>query len=153
MILVCNIYGYIGSRFVLELWSDRSFKTGRQQALDQLSNTLSVANPPTSASSASLHSPTNDQQRSRIILVDDIMYLRSMRKQVFQLCRRHAAPLVTVYVRTSLDVALERNRNRQAGAFVHEETLRKLFDEFEALDTRFVQDRHVVTIDNTSTNM
>ena len=150
--------------FFAELWSDGTFKTGRQEALESLSNLLkqdpistSSTSPSSSSSAAAAAADTTIRDtlssNNKLILVDDIMHLKSMRKQVFQLCRLHRAPLLTVYVSTPLEIALQRNRARIAETAVSEASLRKLFEEFEVPDARFVHDRHVVSIDTSCLQM
>lgn len=47
-----------------------------------------------------------------LIIVDDIMYLRSMRRELYVITRDHGVPLVTVWMKSCLDVCLARNRSR-----------------------------------------
>lgn len=48
-----------------------------------------------------------------VMIVDDIMYLRSMRRQVYTIARDTGAALLTIYVKSSLAQALQRNSTRQ----------------------------------------
>lgn len=142
LLLDCLQTEILSLLFMLELWNHETFKTGRQNAIDELSKLLTPKS--SSSSSSSTRAP-----KRKTILVDDIMHLKSMRKQVFQLCRHHSVPLVTVCVSTSLTTALQRNQTRNIDTTVSEESIRKLFDEFEVPDPRFVHDRHVIPIDTT----
>ena len=65
------------------------------------------------------------------VIVDDIMYLRSMRRQLYVLGRQHAVPLAVVWVQTSLPTALARNAAREAGRRIPEATIAKLHEHFE----------------------
>jgi len=47
-----------------------------------------------------------------LIIVDDIMYLRSMRRELYVITRDHGVPLVIVWMKSCLDVCLARNRSR-----------------------------------------
>lgn len=75
------------------------------------------------------------------VVVDDIMYLRSMRRQLYVLGRQHAVPLAVVWVQTSLPTALARNAAREALRRIPEATIVKLHSHFEAPSRLHTADR------------
>lgn len=75
------------------------------------------------------------------VVVDDIMYLRSMRRQLYVLGRKHAVPLAVVWVQTSLSTALARNAGRDALRRIPEATIVKLHSHFEAPSRLHTADR------------
>jgi tRNA uridine 5-carbamoylmethylation protein Kti12 len=56
-----------------------------------------------------------------VFIVDDIMYFRSMRKEIYKLARDHSAAYITIKIRVSLETALLRNQLRQNEAILPEE--------------------------------
>ena len=57
----------------------------------------------------------------RIVVVDDLMYYRSMRKEIYKIGSHYQAHVVIIYVQTSLEIALRRNRNRPEATRVPDE--------------------------------
>lgn len=101
----------------LEAW-----RMARGAALIQLEDLLLQDNP-TAASD------DDDPPKDRWIILDDNFHLRSMRKRVHQHCVRCSSPQTTIYfgvvwVDTSLETCLERNRQRPHP--VPESVIRKL---------------------------
>jgi tRNA uridine 5-carbamoylmethylation protein Kti12 len=86
-----------------------------------------------------------------LVLVDDIMYLRSMRKQVYLIFKQLHIKILTVYVTVSLSLAIERNNHRDSSNVVNTESIIKIANAFEPPAEEFVHDRNHVIIDNTST--
>ena len=43
------------------------------------------------------------------LILDDLFYLRSMRRDVYKLCRDHQVPIAIVHVNTPVSLALQRN--------------------------------------------
>jgi tRNA uridine 5-carbamoylmethylation protein Kti12 len=143
----------------LDIWNEHSFREGRKLALSALDGLLQLHNNghvgPCTESNAQVEpvstACTYDCSKSRtIVLVDDIMYLRSMRKKVFHMCQLYRAPLLTVYVSADLATALLRNSTRIGDAYVQEETIRRIATDFEVPDSLYATDRHTVTYDASS---
>jgi len=113
----------------IEAWDAHTFSASRRRALDELERVLS------SCSSSS--SPA----ASTVVLVDDIMYLSSMRREVYVLARKHLVPLVVVWVQTDLTTALARNSLRPAAQKVEDATISKILEQFEPPRASNVADR------------
>lgn len=56
-----------------------------------------------------------------IIIVDDIMYYRSMRKDIYKIGYEYRVPMVIVHVNCPLDLALKRNQSRLGQARIPDE--------------------------------
>ena len=54
---------------------------------------------------------SNESYLSYLIL-DDLFYLRSMRRDVYKVCRDHQVPIAIIHVNTPVSLALQRNRMR-----------------------------------------
>ena len=116
-----------------EVWSERTFADSRKTGLDTVKLYLE--------NSSSLSCDT-------VILVDDIMYLHSMRREMYVLARDYGAHhLLIVHVTTDIDVALARNAIRDVSTKVDEESIRRMFDRFEQPNHKLVHEKHVVHID------
>jgi tRNA uridine 5-carbamoylmethylation protein Kti12 len=85
-----------------------------------------------------------------IIIVDDIMYLRSMRRQVYVLARESGIPVLVVWVRTELDVALERNAQRTGKGRVPDEVIAKIYSELQPPEEVFIFDRYFLVLENST---
>ena len=111
-----------------------------------------------------------------MIIVDDIMYLRSMRRELFVITRDQGIPLVTVRIKASLELCLDRNQKRKArcsgigssvdggdgppsnideaacnynmNKVVTDSTIRRLYDAFEEPTSEFIFDRHNIVVDS-----
>ena len=69
------------------------------------------------------------------MIVDDIMYLHSMRRAVYVACRDMGVDhLLNVRVTSNLSTALIRNSFRTESRKVAEEVVRKIFTQFEELN-------------------
>lgn len=106
----------------LEAW-----RASRNIALEQLSQQLET------------HLESNDTSTpSLLIIMDDNFHLRSMRKNVHQLCASHASNnenqvyLLIVWLNTPLSTCLERNEQRQGNNRVPSEVISSMA--FEAPD-------------------
>uniref|UniRef100_A0A1Q3FY61 L-seryl-tRNA(Sec) kinase n=1 Tax=Culex tarsalis TaxID=7177 RepID=A0A1Q3FY61_CULTA len=87
-----------------------------------------------------------------LILVDDNMYYRSMRFQVFQIARR----LGTGYFQTFLDVSLDtaRTRNSERSASVPEEVIARMFYKLEKPNERICRwERNSLILSNPSVEL
>ena len=82
-----------------------------------------------------------------ILVVDDIMYLRSMRREVYVIARDHSVPFISVWVKASLETALARNMLRMGKEYIDEITIWKIHAELEPPNPVMIFDRHSITID------
>lgn len=116
-------------------WSESTFRSIRRASIDKISSLLQQST----------------QSGSKLLIVDDIMYLRSMRREVYKLARQYSIPLLTIWVDTSMDIALYRNGTRQGRQRIPDETIEKIHSRFEAPSTTgSIVDRYCMTIDGTS---
>uniref|UniRef100_A0A1B0GIP2 Putative conserved secreted protein n=1 Tax=Lutzomyia longipalpis TaxID=7200 RepID=A0A1B0GIP2_LUTLO len=68
-------------------------------------------------------------EKSMVLIVDDCMILRSMRKEVHSIARKHRLGYFQVWFRIPLEKSIERNRMRVNA--VPEDTVEKLFSTLE----------------------
>ncbi len=87
-----------------------------------------------------------------MIIVDDIMHLRSMRRDIYKVTRRYRVPLIVVHVQTELCISLERNSARGDVARIPADVVRRLH---ETLDppaaNRGICDRYNCVVDGNTT--
>ena len=101
-------------------WDENSFKNSRNaavQAFEALIESMKSDHNNTSLSS----SPPSSSSPIQLVLLDDLFYLRSMRKRIFQICREKGLLFASLFLRVDLEDALLRNRSRAADSFVSEE--------------------------------
>lgn len=110
-------------------WDGDSFKESRKKGLDAITSLLDQNKPPTS------------------IVVDDIMYLTSMRHEVYKLCRDRLVPLVVVHLNVSLEECLASNRERSVDKQIDEEAIERIFSRFESPQTSSICDRLHYTLE------
>ena len=68
----------------------------------------------------------------KLVLVDDNMHLRSMRRQIFQIARKHRTDFAILHLRLPLREASARNEARGEARAVPEAVLAKMHASFEA---------------------
>lgn len=92
---------------------------------------------------------TYEEILKQVIIVDDLMYLRSMRRQVYQLARNSGCPLLVVWVQTSPSVAWERNscRSKDGKAFVPEDSFNRIVSSFQPPAEEHICDRYSLVVD------
>lgn len=56
----------------------------------------------------------NKNSSNLLILIDDNNYYRGMRYQIFQICRKYSISFGQIFFDTSLQLAIERNRDRES---------------------------------------
>ncbi|KAF8073254.1 Pstk [Scenedesmus sp. PABB004] len=88
------------------------------------------------------------QQRQLVVVVDDVHHLRSMRHELAQLARAHAAAFMQVFLDCPLELALQRNRARVGAERVPDAVLARLATAFEppAADARAWEAQHTLTL-------
>lgn len=82
-----------------------------------------------------------------VVVVDDLMYLRSMRREIYVLGRDRNVPILVVWVKTDIEVALERNSRREGRLCIAESTVRKIAEHLQPPDPALIFDRNSITID------
>ena len=112
-----------------EEWNSNSFKESRNRGLEMLSRFLDGVEVP------------------RSIVVDDIMYLSSMRHDVYKLCRDRLVPLVVVHLDVSLKECLASNRERPVERQVDEEVIERIYRSFERPKISSICDRLHYTVE------
>lgn len=74
---------------------------------------------------------TSPSQAKHLIIVDDNMYLRSMRRRCFRIARECGAAFQIIHCRASLELSLRHNAMRSSGQKVNEESIRHMAISFE----------------------
>ena len=105
-------------------WNENSFKTSRNAAV-QAFQTL-IESMKSGHNNTSLSSSPPSSSLLQLVLLDDLFYLRSMRKRIFQICREKGLLFASLFLRVDLEDALLRNRSRAADSFVSEEVQYRL---------------------------
>lgn len=85
--------------------------------------------------------------RDLMLLIDDLMYLRSMRREVYVCARDCNIPLLTVWVKTDLHLALERNSKRVECLSIPNDVIEKIDANLQPPDPSFIFDRHSIVVD------
>lgn len=120
-----------------DLWDESSFRKSRERGIEQLQEMIGIA---------AQNAPTSDA----VIIVDDIMYLHSMRRAIYVICRDlNVHHLMIVRVVADLELAMSRNSSRPDSRRMSDETMRKIFSRFEEPDNSLVHERHNFVLDNT----
>ena len=65
-----------------------------------------------------------------IVIVDDIMYYRSMRREVYTIAREQSYGFVTLYVSVPVEVALQRNAARESARVPEQVRLASRADDY-----------------------
>ena len=83
-----------------------------------------------------------------ILIIDDIMYLRSMRRKIYVMTRNNSLPLLVVWIKTTLETALIRNNLRTGRAKISIDTIMKINEALQPPDKSFIFDRNNIIIEN-----
>ena len=78
--------------------------------------------------------PRESWKGEKLVIVDDNMHLRSMRRQLYLLARKHRTAFITLYVETPLSVALESNNSREKKNKVPMHVITKMNHDLEVPD-------------------
>lgn len=127
-------------------WDENSFKTIRKQAVDNLS--YHIQSEKSNILANSIDNNTILMKNPNLIIIDDIMYLKSMRREIYVLLRDLSISLLTIHIKTSIEHCLERNNNREGIQRIPEEIISKIYNHFEPPDSYNIFDRHCFIIDN-----
>ena len=95
-------------------WDSTTFRASRSASLQCLEFELDAAHPP-----------------DKVFIVDDIMYLKSMRRQVYIIGRNRCVPVAVVSVEVDLPTALARNDQRPPQERVTQSAVVKIHSSFE----------------------
>lgn len=79
---------------------------------------------------AALRQPEGERGE-RVVIVDDNMFYRSMRRVIFRMCRENRCAFVTIHVRVSAEVAAGRNRAREGCERVPEAAFQRMLAAFQ----------------------
>jgi tRNA uridine 5-carbamoylmethylation protein Kti12 len=120
---------------------EESFSKIRIEALSQLQRIINDK----------IHLNANNTNAiTDVVIVDDLMHLHSMRRDVYKLTRDLQVPQVVVHVKTDLTTALERNALRNATERIPDEVVTRLYHQMEEPNTAAIADRHNCTINGQS---
>ena len=100
------------------------------------------------------HNSNNNNELPSLLLIDDIMYLRSMRRQIFVIARTAKIPILTIVVVVDKEIAIIRNRkyNINNKNIIPDETITKLYNKFEIPDEKYIFDRNNIIFNNNNNN-
>jgi tRNA uridine 5-carbamoylmethylation protein Kti12 len=85
------------------------------------------------------------------IIIDDIMYLKSMRKKIFALfnCSNEKNTMLTIYIKANLQTALIRNSSRDGNNKLENKTIENIYNSFESpIDSKFFFDKNSICVEN-----
>jgi len=82
-----------------------------------------------------------------VVVADDIMYLRSMRREMYTLARDLNTVLACIHIDCSLDVALARNRSRLGTARLDDGVVERLHASFEPI-SKCTAEKHSLLVHN-----
>lgn len=117
-------------------WDEHSFASSRDQNIAHLEALIQQPTP------TGLH---------KLIIVDDIMYLHSMRRAIYVIARDlEVHHFFVVRVVADYSTALTRNSIRPDSKRVSEETLLKIFNYFEEPNNSLVHERNSFIVDTAS---
>ena len=128
------------------VWTERSFADSRAAGMGALHAALLSYTSTTSSPSSSSSSSSDG-----VVMVDDIMYLHSMRREVYVAARDGGAHhLLVVHVEAPLAMALARNAARAPAARVEEEAVRRMHGRFERPNGSLVHEKMHLTVDTST---
>lgn len=127
------------------------WRKSRTAALEQLESLLKISRDDDISTDLTVSSNTciTKTNAPRLILMDDNFYLRSMRKQVYQLCQKVvqrtgvSIHFGIVWMTAHLAVSLERNQQR-GRRMVADSTVQRMFQRIEEPSGDFVFERSVL---------
>ena len=127
------------------MWDEHSFRASRDEGILQLQRMI------TSSTAAVDKSNGVSHLNHTVIIVDDIMYLHSMRRAVYVATRDLLVrSLITVRVTANLSASLSRNSLREDSRRMSDETVTRIYNQFEELNTSLVHERVSTTVDTST---
>lgn len=128
-------------------WNDLSFRYGRNQAIEnyrlylEQNNNNSIVN---GFDSLAVSSNINN-----VAIIDDNMYLRSMRRDIYSLSRNHNVPVIIIWVQCDPSIAKERNKLRDTP--VQDDSMKNIIESFESPQSSRIADRYYFVLNNNET--
>ena len=127
------------------MWDEHSFRASRDEGILQLQRMI------TSSTAAVDKSNGVSHLNHTVIIVDDIMYLHSMRRAVYVATRDLLVrSLITVRVTANLTASLSRNSLREDSRRMSDETVTRIYNQFEELNASLVHERVSTTVDTST---
>ena len=127
------------------MWDEHSFRASRDEGILQLQRMIASSTPAVDKSNGVSH------LNHTVIIVDDIMYLHSMRRAVYVATRDLLVrSLITVRVTANLSASLSRNSLREDSRRMSDETVTRIHNQFEELNTSLVHERVSTTVDTST---
>ena len=127
------------------MWDEHSFRASRDEGILQLQRMITSSTAPVDKSNGVSH------LNHTVIIVDDIMYLHSMRRAVYVATRDLLVrSLITVRVTANLSASLSRNSLREDSRRMSDETVTRIYNQFEELNTSLVHERVSTTVDTST---
>jgi tRNA uridine 5-carbamoylmethylation protein Kti12 len=124
---------------ITNVYSDRSEDSFSKIRIEALSNLQIIMNEKD-------FTDINDFKFTDMVIMDDLMYLHSMRRDVYKLTRDHRIPQIVVHVETDLETALARNAARSVSEHIPADVVTRLCLQMEAPNTTAIADRYNCTV-------
>jgi tRNA uridine 5-carbamoylmethylation protein Kti12 len=126
-------------------WNESSYHLMRKICDEQLKRILST---PSKTTTEKETSTSSTQSLPPVVIIDDNMYLRSMRREIYVTCRNMKVPSLTVWIKTDPEIAFQRNqfRNQFQSGNVSTESFQRICTSFQQPDNRFIFDRHSLVV-------
>ncbi len=122
------------ARLVQFKWNENSFGQIRSTALRILQLEIDT-----------VHS----EECHHVIVIDDNMYLKSMRREIYVVARQARALLVTIWCQASITICRDRNQCRDVDR-VLQESFDRIAANFEEPNPKHIFDRHLAIVDSTA---
>ena len=127
------------------MWDEHSFRASRDEGILQLQRMITSSTPAVDKSNGVSY------PNHTVIIVDDIMYLHSMRRAVYVATRDLLVrSLITVRVTANLSASLSRNSLREDSRRMSDETVTRIYNQFEELNASLVHERVSTTVDTST---
>lgn len=123
----CHLLSFDDFEMPRDKWDDNTFKASRAAAISKIKDIIGVSD--------------DKGDPVRRLVVDDLMYLSSMRHGMYQLARNSMVPMAVVWMNTSLETSLERNSRRGAETMIDPDVIRQIHESFEAPNPASICDR------------
>ena len=114
------------------VWNGTSYKLSRNRGISALQRALKSNN-----------------SNAKLIIVDDTMHLRSMRREVYVTAREEGHSIICIHVSINIELALSRNDQRPESTRVDRTTLLRIFQSFQPLRPDLTAEKFQVTVDGT----
>jgi tRNA uridine 5-carbamoylmethylation protein Kti12 len=115
-------------------WNENTFKQYRELALHDINQIFTEKN--------------RSKDFDTVLIIDDNMYLKSMRREVYVMARDNNTKLLCIWIDSSLENSIRRNNERTGKDKILEESIFRIHKLFEPPDTTYVADRHFICLKN-----